>query len=155
MEPRSAVDPLVPEDFVVPPPPRTALFTFQVLGPQHNARDHRAWTGSIEHIRSTPGFAGRHWPRAIESLDQNLASLERHQHDFAQRRGFSYAVLDASDGAYLGCVYFYPPRTPGFDVDVRSWVTEERAELDEPLHDVVRRWLSQAWPWHRPDYAER
>lgn len=55
----------------------------------------------------------------------------------------------------IGCVYIYPPRRDGYDVDVRSWVRADRADLDKPLHDVVRRWLAEAWPFRRPDYAER
>ena len=27
--------------------------------------------------------------------------------------------------------------------------------LDKPLHDLVRRWLAEAWPFEKPDYAER
>jgi hypothetical protein len=55
----------------------------------------------------------------------------------------------------IGCVYFYPPRRAGYDVDVRSWVRADRAALDKPLHDLVCRWLSEAWPFETPDYAER
>ena len=41
------------------------------------------------------------------------------------------------------------------DVDVRSWVRADRAELDKPLHDVIRGWLAEAWPFQQPDYAAR
>ena len=146
---------LVPEDFVVPAPLHTDQFEFQVLGPEHNEQDQPAWTQSLQHIRATPGFYDRRWPGDAESLEQNLASLQRHREDYDRRRGYAYAVLDARDGSYLGCVYFYPPRTGTFDVDVRSWVRQERAEFDRPLHEAVRRWLASSWPWQRPDYAER
>ena len=46
-------------------------------------------------------------------------------------------------------------RRDGYDVDVRSWVRSDRAELDKPLHDVVQRWVAEAWPFQKPDYAER
>ena len=48
--------------------------------------------GSIEHIRATPGFAGRSWPHEM-SLQDNLCDLDRHAQDFADRRGFAYTVL--------------------------------------------------------------
>ncbi len=128
---------------------------FEVLGPEHNERDHPAWTQSIEHIRTTAGFAGRRWPADSMTLCQNLKDLQWHHEQYSERASFAYAVLTASDGAYVGCVYCYPPRTDEFDVDVRSWVRKERAELDEPLYAAVRRWLDDEWPWTRPDYAER
>jgi RimJ/RimL family protein N-acetyltransferase len=146
---------LVPDGFVLPPPLTTAEFRLEPLGPQHNGPDHAAWTTSIDHIRATPGFAGRDWPSEPMSSAENEADLRRHAADFAQRTGFAYAVLAAPSGEYVGCIYFYPPRSAEFDVDVRSWVRHDRAHLDEPLHDAVSRWLSECWPWRAPDYAER
>ncbi len=146
---------LVPDGFIVPPPLRTEDFRFEPLGPRHNEADHAAWTSSIGHIRATPGFAGRQWPGEPGTPAENEADLRRHERDFEERTGFAYAVLAASSGEYLGCVYFCPPRTAEFDVDVRSWVRHDRQHLDRPLHDAVRRWLADRWPWRAPDYAER
>ena len=39
--------------------------------------------------------------------------------------------------------------------DVRSWVRSDHAALDRPLHDLVGRWLAEAWPFRNPDYAAR
>jgi hypothetical protein len=64
-------------------------------------------------------------------------------------------VLDPASGDVIGCVYFYPPRRGGYDVDVRSWVRADRAALDKPLNDLVCRWLADAWPFQKPDYAKR
>ena len=47
---------LVPDGFAVPRELVAERFRLEPLGPQHNERDHAAWTSSIEHIRSTPGF---------------------------------------------------------------------------------------------------
>lgn len=143
----------VPEHFVAPAPLCARGFEFQVLGPEHNEQDQPAWTSSIEHIRATPGFRGRAWPSDPDTLSQNLLSLMQHRRDFDSRQGFAYAVLAA--GQYIGCVYFYPPRSGQFDVDVRSWVRTEHAALDGPLHDVVQAWLTRSWPWRRWDYASR
>jgi hypothetical protein len=40
--------------------------------------------------------------------------------DFAERTGFTYAVLDAADDV-VGCVYLYPAEDGEHDVHVRSW----------------------------------
>lgn len=146
--------PLVPYDFAVPAGLSNDLFVIEPLDVRHNESDHAAWTSSIDHIKATPGFAGRSWPEPM-SLAENAGDLARHAQDFTDRTGFAYTVLDPGSGEVIGCVYFYPPRRGGYDVDVRSWVRADRAELDKPLHDVVRRWLSEAWPFRRPDYAER
>ena len=146
---------LVPAGFIPPVPLATERFRFEVLGPEHNEEDHTAWTQSIEHIKASPGFAGRQWPHAVETPAENLASLHRHRDDYDLMRGFAYAVRNPADGHYVGCVYFYPPRTEEFDVDVRSWVRLESADLDKPLHDEVTQWLADCWPWLHPDYARR
>ena len=145
---------LVPEGFAVPAGLRSELFVLEPLGVQHNVADHAAWTSSIEHIKATPGFAGHGWPKAM-SLEENAADLAKHAQDFADRTGFTYTVLDPASGDVIGCVYFYPPRRSGYDVDVLSWVRADHAGLDTPLHDLVRQWLADAWSFQKPDYAKR
>ena len=108
--------PLVPEGFAVPAGLRSELFVLEPLGVQHNVADHAAWTSSIEHIRATPGFAGRTWPAPM-SLQENAADLVKHAQDFADRTGFTYTVLDPASGDVVGCVYIYPPRRSGYDVE--------------------------------------
>ncbi len=146
---------LVRPDFAVPPGAVTTLFVLEPLGTQHNAADLAAWTSSIAHIRATPGFAGRPWPDRPLSLEENETDLVRHAEDFATRTGFTYTVLDPTSGEVVGCVYLYPPRRAGYDVEVRSWVTADRADLDKPLYQFVCEWLIGAWPFSEPDYAER
>jgi len=46
----------VPPTFDVPTTLADPRFLMEPLGPQHNERDYAAWTSSIEHVRSTPGF---------------------------------------------------------------------------------------------------
>ncbi|HET9172494.1 MAG TPA: N-acetyltransferase [Actinospica sp.] len=148
--------PFVPEDFVVPTELVTARFRLEPLGPQHNAADHAAWTGSIEHISSTPGLPGWGWPPAEGmSLEANRADLERHAADFVQRRGFTYTVLDIPDGTVIGCVYIYPSRTDDYDATVRSWVSAANADLDKPLYTAVSEWLATEWPLGAVKYAPR
>jgi hypothetical protein len=146
---------LVPPEFTVPTGAATALFVLEPLGPRHNAADLAAWTSSIDHIKATPGFAGRPWPDRAFSLEENETDLVRHAEDFAKRTGFTYTVLDPASGDVVGCVYLYPPRRDGYDVEVRSWVTADRADLDKPLYEFVCEWLAGAWPFGEADYAER
>jgi len=135
-------------------PPRglaTDLFTLEPLGPEHNERDHAAWSSSIEHILASPGYeSDSSWPHEM-SLDENLADLYRHARDFAERSGFTYSVLDP-EGDVIGCTYIYPAGDETHDVHVRSWVRESRADLDMPLREAVADWLLRDWPFERPLY---
>ena len=141
----------VPPDFDVPTELAGEEFRLLPLGPEHNDADYAAWTSSIEHIRSTPGFAGREWPAAMTKED-NLRDLEGHASDFRDRRGFTYTVLDDA-GAVIGCVYIYPSGQTG--AQVRSWVRADHAHLDRPLYHAVSTWLQSAWPFAAVDYAGR
>ena len=144
--------PFVSEDFEVPHELDGPGFRLEPLGPQHNERDYEAWTASIDHIRSTPGFADSSWPSPM-SLDDNLGDLVRHADDFRSRTGFTYTVLDGDD--VIGCVYIYPSMTPGHDAAVRSWVRTSRAELDGVLWRAVMTWLADEWPFTNPEYDVR
>ena len=147
----------VPADFVIPPVPQSDLLRLEPLGPEHNERDYAAWTSSIDHIRSTPGFADRDWPHEMP-IAANLSDLINHARDFEARTGFTYSVLDGDE--VVGCVYIYPPRSAaevaaGDPVLVHSWVTKERAELDKVLWRLVSRWITESWPFDTWTYAPR
>jgi len=145
----------VPDDFVVPLELTGPGFRLIPLGPEHNAADYTAWTASMEHIRATPGFAGRSWPHPM-STTQNLADLDQHAADFVARRGFTYTVLSAEDpDDVIGCVYIYPPQNGESGADVRSWVRADVAHLDTVLYAAVRDWLTRNWPFTSVDYAPR
>jgi hypothetical protein len=141
----------VPEGFE---PPRGLVadeFSLEPLGPEHNERDYDAWTSSIEHIRSSPGYGpGERWPHEM-TLEANLVDLERHASDFARRTGFTYTVLDSA-GAVIGCVYVYPAHDDRHDAHIHSWVRASRAELDPALRAAVAEWLKSAWPFEGPRY---
>jgi hypothetical protein len=152
-------DLFVPVDFAVPDGLAAPDFRLAPLGPQHNEADYAAWTSSIDHIRSTPGFVGDSWPHEM-SLEENQRDLERHAQDFADRRGFTYTVLSNDTGDVIGCVYIYPPREPGdgttrTDAVVESWVRADHAALDRVLYDAVTAWLERDWPFRRFGYAPR
>jgi hypothetical protein len=142
----------VPAAFEPPRRLATEQFVLEPLGPEHNEADYAAWSSSIEHIRSTPGYGEGSWPREM-TLDENRTDLERHAADFAAREGFTYTVLDPSDGATVGCLYIYPAKASDRNATVQSWVRADRAELDQPLRTAVRRWLDREWPFAAVDYA--
>jgi len=148
--------PFVPDDFAPPAGLDHPAFRLRPLGPEHNESDYAAWTSSLEHIRSTPGWHGRSWPRPM-TTEENLADLERHSADFKARTGFTYTVLALGVGAptVIGCVYIYPTDAPGCDAKVASWVRAQDAELDAVLYDAVRDWLREFWPFAHVDYASR
>ncbi len=145
----------VRDDFLPPPAPTITsasneALRLEPLGPEHNERDHQAWMSSIEHIRSSPGFANRLWPHAM-TLAENARDLVAHAEDFAAKRGFTYTILDGDDDV-VGCVYIYPDEIHpdedgGYDAHVRSWVRADRAELDAVIRTAVSEWLRTAWPF--------
>ena len=151
-------EPFVPDDFEAPSELVLPGMRLEPLGPEHNERDHEAWSSSIDHIRATPGFrdsdtsdGGTPWPRPM-SLEENLGDLQRHAADFAARRGFTYSVLDPATDEVIGCVYIYPSKDEDHDARVESWVRASRAELDTPLWRGVSDWLDADWPFSRVDY---
>ena len=150
----------VPEAFTIPDGLTAGEFRLTPLGPEHNESDYAAWTASVNHIRATPGFAGRSWPHEM-SLDDNLRDLERHARDFAGRRGFTYTVLSAGTSDVIGCVYIYPPSgqepggAGGRHAAVSSWVRADRHALDSVLYEAVLAWLERDWPFDSIEYAPR
>lgn len=147
------MNPIVPDSFVIPEPLATDQFRLQPLEQRHNEADLAAWTSSIEHIRSTPGFIGRNWPAGPITEAENKHDLYRHELHRAERSGFTFAILSGSE--YVGCLYLYPPRDERHDVDVRSWVRGDHPELDRPVYQAVLNWLRASWPWQNIEYAER
>ena len=156
------VGPFVPADFAVPDELVAGQFRLAPLGPQHNEADYAAWTSSIDHIRTTPGFPDGTWPHEM-SLQDNLRDLERHAQDFASRRGFTYTVLSNDTDDVIGCVYIYPQRgdvpdgggDQGAQANVSSWVRADHAGLDVVLYRTVLEWLQRAWPFDSISYASR
>ena len=61
----------VPDDFAAPRSLEHALFALRPLDIEHNERDYAAWTTSLEHIASTPGFNGADATIQLYPLDGN------------------------------------------------------------------------------------
>lgn len=140
----------------IPDPITSERFALRPLGPEHNVADHAAWSGSIDHIRATPGFGpDASWPPVTGmDLAANEHDLEQHRRHFAERRGFTYTVLDPDDlERVIGCVYIYADPSGDHPVEVRSWVTAERSRLDGELRRAVADWLRSSWPFESFRYA--
>lgn len=87
---RARAQPFVPTDFRPPTHLVTEHTVLRALGPEHNAADYAAWTSSVDHIKTTPGYStDSAWPDAAMSLEQNLRDLEMHARHFAARERFS------------------------------------------------------------------
>ncbi len=142
---------LVPPDFDVPTTYQGSGFHLEVLGPIHNERDHQAWMSSIDHIRATPGMDWGSWPAPM-SLEANLGDMEMHHREFVDREAFTYSILDGD--SVIGCVYIYPAKD-GRGAHVRSWVTKNRAEMDEVVWRELSHWLETEWPLEGFYYAPR
>ncbi|MEV7561766.1 N-acetyltransferase [Streptomyces sp. NPDC089795] len=151
-----AQQPFVPADFEVP---RTLVadgFRLEPLGAEHNERDLAARTGSIAHIRATPGFVGRgRPPEAGMSAEANLADLVRHVLEFEERSAFAYSLLEGEE--VIGCPYIHPSRQDARRVVVSHWVRADRAALDPRVHERITRRLREVWPFdaERIDHAPR
>ena len=154
LDPVDPSAPFVPEGFVPPGGLVTGAFVLEPLGPRHNEADYAAWTSSIEHIRSTPGYPDGKWPDG-RSISANLRDLRRHADDFEHRRGFTYTVLDPETADVIGCVYIYPDSDDPRRAAVQSWVRASRAELDIPLWRAVSAWLETSWRFPGVTYDER
>lgn len=114
-------DAFVPDSFDPPTSLVTDEFRLEPLGPQHNEADYAAWTSSIDHIRSTPGYPDGNWPPpGGMTLEENLADLRRHAADFIQRAGFTFTVLEPADNDVIGCVYLYPSAAEDRDASAIS-----------------------------------
>lgn len=144
--------PFVPRDFEPPAGLTSERFALEPLDPKHNEQDFEAWSSSIAHIRSTPGFGHGNWPRPM-TLDENRRDLERHANDFADRAGFTYTVLEPTSRAVIGCVYIYPDKDGDRDATVVSWVRASHAGLDGALRALVSNWLAECWPFERVAYT--
>lgn len=140
------------EDFDVPASFKGTGYHLEPLGPQHNQRDYQAWTTSTDHIKSTPGFGNREWPKPM-TPEENRADLEMHARHFRDRVGFTYSILDGDE--VIGCVYIYPSEDESIEADVRSWVTASRGDMDEIVRRELSVWLTDEWPFRSLAYASR
>jgi len=147
--------PLVPADFEVPPGLETERLRLRPLCASDAVKDYDAVMTSAERLK-TVFRPGGTWPDGL-TLEQNLKELAWHEVEFQNRRSFAYTVVSLDESQVLGCLYLYPTRKGGHDVEVNLWVRASEAEtgLDAHLHETVRRWIAEAWPFASPAYPGR
>ena len=76
----------------------------------HNGADHAAWTSSLDHIRSTPGYAEGSWPRSTGGPRGEPRRPSAPRRGLHAGTGFTFTVLDPGDDDVIGRVYLYPSR---------------------------------------------
>jgi RimJ/RimL family protein N-acetyltransferase len=146
--------PLVPADFDVPRVLETGRLRLRPLLASDAVKDYDAVMTSAERLKTV--FRPGPWPDGL-TLEQNLKELAWHEIEFQERRSFAYTVVSLDESRVLGCLYFYPTRRGGHDVEVSCWVRASEAEtgLDPHLFETVRRWLGEAWPFENPAFPGR
>lgn len=147
--------PLVPDDFAVPEALETDRMRLRMLTIDDVEKDYAAVMESEERLR-TIFEPGGEWPFGL-TLHQNTIELGWHQTEFQLRTSFAYTVVSPDEKQVLGCMYMYPTRKPGYDVEITMWVRQSEADtgLDEHLFETVENWVATSWPYKHPAYPGR
>ena len=146
----------VPADFRVPQRIEQATYLLRPLTTEDVEKDYEAVMSSKASLRQI--FAENDdWPAEEMSLQENYRDLERHQTDFAQRRGFTYTAETPAGDRCLGCVYIYPRQCGDYDASVYYWVRDSaKAQgIEAQLSAFLRDWLPAAWPFRQPVFPGR
>jgi hypothetical protein len=157
--------PFVPGTFTPPRVHRFVRFSLEVLSPHFAAQDYAAVTTSADEIRHVFGPANG-WPAPGIRFEENLADLERHAREFADRVAFAYAMVSPDHERYLGCLYIKPikskldpdPRKAAFDAQAFFWLSSlanRDSRLAPRVLDDVQAWLKSAWPFRAVAFPGR
>jgi hypothetical protein len=114
--------------------------------------DYEAVISSTEMLRC---WSQSVWPADDFTLAENLADLQRHEREHAERKAFRFTVLNPHGTLCLGCVYIVPLRPEEiplsteavYAADVGFWVraSERTSALDEHLLAALRDWFQAEW----------
>jgi RimJ/RimL family protein N-acetyltransferase len=147
----------VPKEFYparapVPEEKRTQRLLFRRLRATDVELDYDAVMSSAEALRR---WSGSDWPRDGFTLAENLADLERHEHEHNERKAFTFTVLDPAATRCLGCVYVVPvwPEAACLcggvtcAAAVGFWVrtSELEGDLDRHLFAALCEWFKSEW----------
>lgn len=146
---------ILPDDFVVPQVLETTRMRLRPLTINDAVKDYDAVVTSEERLRTVYDPGGV-WPLGL-TLEQDIIELGWHQTEFQLRTSFAYTVVSLDESEVLGCMYIYPTRKPGYDVEITMWVRQSRAEegLDQHLFETVEAWIAECWPFTSPAYPGR
>ncbi len=147
--------PIVADDFEVPEVLETARLRLRPLTVNDAVKDYDAVMTSEERLRTVHDPGGE-WPLGL-TLEQDIIELGWHQTEFQLRSSFAFTVVSLDESEVLGCMYIYPTRKPGYDVEITMWVRQSRVDegLDEHLFETVESWIAEQWPFTNPAYPGR
>ncbi len=128
----------VPDNFMVPPVPEVAGYTWNILEPEILKQDYAA-------LGQVPD---RKKPMTITS-DEDYGELKRHRWEFQHLTSFAYGILTADGSEEIACVYVNPSKKEGYDATVRFLLTERarKENLQPILEQKVREWIKTSWPF--------
>jgi heme oxygenase len=145
---------LVPIEFDVPQDLKMEEFHLRVLTVNDVVKDYDAVMSSAAHLKTV--WPGGDWPEGL-TLEQDLIDLGWHQKEFQLRRSFAYSVVTPSESKVMGCVYIYPSDKLGYEAEIYLWArqSELAAGLEDRLYSIVRKWLTDSWPFKRVAFPGR
>jgi len=147
--------PIVPDDFEVPQVLETTRMRLRPLSINDAVKDYDAVMTSEDRLRTVYAPDGE-WPLGL-TLEQDIIELGWHQAEFQLRSSFAYTVVSLDEAEVLGCMYIYPTRKRGYDVEITLWVRQSRVKegLDQHLFETVENWIADCWPFASPAYPGR
>ncbi len=146
----------VAADFAVPTLVETPGFKLVPLGPDLVDIDFAAYMSSILHLQQT-FTRSTGWPREDITAAEAMTDMLTEQGRFARRESFAYAVLTPDGTRERGCVYVYPSRAPGYEAEVRLWVTKAEFDsgFDAELYAWTQDWMAKQWHFKTVAYPGR
>lgn len=154
--PEPAARALVAPSFAVPTSAAGPGFVLQPLGPDLVKIDFEAYMSSVEHLQQT-FTRSTDWPHAGISDADALLDMQTEAGRFARRESFAYSVLTPDGKRERGCLYVSPSPVPGYDAQVRIWVTkaEYDAGFDKQLEAWAHGWIAAKWPFAKVAWPGR
>ena len=142
--------------FDVPTSAQGPGFQLKPLGPDLVKIDFDAYMSSVEHLQQT-FTRSTDWPHAGISDADALLDMQTEAGRFAARESFAYSVLTLDGRRERGCIYVSPSPVPGYDAQVRIWVTkaEYDAGFDAQLAAWAHTWVATRWPFKKVAWPGR
>jgi hypothetical protein len=136
----------VPTNFTVPITLRKEYFRLEILTPTVVELDYEAVMSSKESLRQI--FSKNDdWPSDDMTLEENNDDLVMHLKEFDNREAFAYTVLTPDKSKCIGCLYINPCKLDDYDCEVYFWIRDDSIQLDAEFFNVIKKWLSEAWPF--------
>ena len=148
-----------PEGKRIPAELRTEEFLVRPLRVSDVDADYQAVVESRDMLRV---WDQTEWPSDTFTLEDNLASLERHEANHEAGSEFTFSIMDPQERRCLGCIYLLPLRPvlealgvskPSLEgvgqhaAYVSFWVRASELEsgLDRRILDALLAWFRKDW----------